>query len=148
MIRVMAALLLVFAGASLALADENPLLVSPDVPAEPNARHSVQQSSVSNLRDASIVGMPRSNPTDRREWAANVRRLQRRLCGVAKKQPGRRFHALYERLGAPSPARDPPLSGWRRNVMSQDLVGEPCAGSCTRGSKGSLANTGPSTGEG
>jgi RNA-directed DNA polymerase len=41
---------------------------------------------------------PRSNHPGRRESAVNVRRLQRRLCGVAKKQPGRRFHALYDRI--------------------------------------------------
>jgi RNA-directed DNA polymerase len=42
--------------------------------------------------------MPRSNHPGRRESAVHVRRLQRRLCGVAKKQPGRRFHALYDRI--------------------------------------------------
>ena len=41
---------------------------------------------------------PRSNHPGRRESAANVRRLQRRLCGVAKRQPGRRFHVLYDRI--------------------------------------------------
>jgi group II intron reverse transcriptase/maturase len=41
---------------------------------------------------------PRSNHPGRRESAANVRHLQRRLCGVAKKQPKRRFHALYDRI--------------------------------------------------
>jgi len=41
---------------------------------------------------------PRSNHPGGRESAANVRRLQRRLCGVAKRQPGRRFHALYDRI--------------------------------------------------
>jgi RNA-directed DNA polymerase len=41
---------------------------------------------------------PRSNHPGRRESAANVRRLQRRLCGTAKRQPGRRFHALYDRI--------------------------------------------------
>jgi len=40
----------------------------------------------------------RSNHPGRPESAANVRRLQRRLCGVAKRQPGRRFHALYDRI--------------------------------------------------
>ena len=40
----------------------------------------------------------RSNHPGRRESAANVRHLQRRLCGVAKRQPGRRFHALYDRI--------------------------------------------------
>ena len=33
-----------------------------------------------------------------REPIDKVRRLQRKLYGVAKQQPGRRFHALYERI--------------------------------------------------
>jgi len=41
---------------------------------------------------------PRSNHPGRQESTDHVRCLQRRLCGVAKRQPGRRFHALYDRI--------------------------------------------------
>src|SRR5690349_6847391 len=37
------------------------------------------------------------NP-DGRKAVDKVRRLQRRLCGAAKRSPERRFHALYDHL--------------------------------------------------
>ena len=40
----------------------------------------------------------RPNFPDGRSPGANARRLQDRLRGVAKQQPGRRFHALYDRI--------------------------------------------------
>ena len=39
-----------------------------------------------------------------------VRQLQRRLCAAAKRQPGRRFHALYDHIGR----SDVLLEAWRR----------------------------------
>ena len=40
----------------------------------------------------------RPNTPDGRSPGANVRRLQGRLRDVAKQQPGRKFHALYDRI--------------------------------------------------
>jgi group II intron reverse transcriptase/maturase len=40
----------------------------------------------------------RSNHPGGRTPDDKVRRLQRRLCGAAKRHPGRRFHALYDRI--------------------------------------------------
>jgi RNA-directed DNA polymerase len=40
----------------------------------------------------------RPNSPDRRAPVDNVRRLQRKLWVAAKRQPGRRFHALYDRI--------------------------------------------------
>jgi RNA-directed DNA polymerase len=40
----------------------------------------------------------RSNHPGGRESADKVRQLQRRLWSAAKRQPGRRFHALYDRI--------------------------------------------------
>jgi RNA-directed DNA polymerase len=41
----------------------------------------------------------RSNHPHRRSPVDNVRRLQQRLGEAAKRHPGRRFHALYDRIG-------------------------------------------------
>ena len=40
----------------------------------------------------------RPNSPDGRSSGANVRRLQGQLRDVAKQQPGRKFHALYDRI--------------------------------------------------
>jgi len=40
----------------------------------------------------------RPNHPDGRRPVDKVRRLQRRLCAAAKRSPGRRFHALYDRI--------------------------------------------------
>jgi group II intron reverse transcriptase/maturase len=45
-----------------------------------------------------MIGESRSNFPDGRSPGDNVRRLQDRLRGVAKQQPGRKFHALYDRI--------------------------------------------------
>ena len=67
-----------------------------------------------------MSGQPsRSNHPDRRESIANVRRLQRRLCGVAKKQPGRRFHALYDRISR----RDVLEVAWNRVERNRGSAG-------------------------
>lgn len=45
-----------------------------------------------------MVGASRSNHPGGRRPDDKVRRLQRRLCAAAKRSPGRRFHALYDRI--------------------------------------------------
>jgi group II intron reverse transcriptase/maturase len=45
-----------------------------------------------------MVGESRPNSPGGRSPDENVRRLQDRLRGVAKQQPGRKFHALYDRI--------------------------------------------------
>lgn len=45
-----------------------------------------------------MVGESRPNSPGGRSPVDNVRRLQDRLRGVAKRQPGRKFHALYDRI--------------------------------------------------
>jgi len=45
-----------------------------------------------------MAGNSRSNSPGGRRPIDNVRRLQRRLCAAAKRSPGRRFHALYDRI--------------------------------------------------
>jgi group II intron reverse transcriptase/maturase len=45
-----------------------------------------------------MVGENRPNFPDGRSPGENVRRLQDRLRDVAKQQPGRKFHALYDRI--------------------------------------------------
>jgi len=50
-------------------------------------------------REGTRKGMvARPNSPDGRRPGENVRRLQDGLRGVAKQQPGRRFHALYDRI--------------------------------------------------
>ena len=61
----------------------------------------------------------RSNHPGGRESAVNVRRLQRRLCGVAKRQPGRRFHALYDRIHR----RDVLREAWERVRANRGSAG-------------------------
>lgn len=48
----------------------------------------------------------RSNTPERRRPIDNVRQLQRRLWAAAKRSPGRRFHALYDRI-------------WRSDVLQE-----------------------------
>ena len=45
-----------------------------------------------------MAGTARSNSPDRLPPIDNVRRLQRKLWVAAKRHPGRRFHALYDRI--------------------------------------------------
>src|SRR5436309_12907205 len=45
-----------------------------------------------------MAGAARSNFPDRCEPVDNVRKLQRRLWVAARRHPGRRFHALYDRV--------------------------------------------------
>ena len=59
----------------------------------------------------------RPNSPDPHMRADNVERLQRRLGAAAKRDEGRRFHALYDRI-------------WRRDVLEKawDLLFDPRAG--------------------
>jgi RNA-directed DNA polymerase len=53
-----------------------------------------------------MAGKSGPNSPDGRKPVDNVRRLQRRLWAAAKRAPGRRFHALYDRI-------------WRRDVLQE-----------------------------
>ena len=61
----------------------------------------------------------RSNHPGGRESADKVRQLQRRLWKVAKQQPGRRFHALYDRIYR----RDVLWEAWRRVKRNRGAAG-------------------------
>ena len=45
-----------------------------------------------------MTGRTGSNSPGQRRPLDNVRQLRRRLCAAAKRSPGRRFHALYDRM--------------------------------------------------
>jgi RNA-directed DNA polymerase len=61
----------------------------------------------------------RSNHPEGRESLDKVRQLQRRLWKAAKQQPGRRFHALYDRIH-----RDDVLwEAWRRVKRNRGAAG-------------------------
>jgi group II intron reverse transcriptase/maturase len=57
-----------------------------------------------------MAGQPGTNHPGRRQPAEKVRRLQRQLWGAAKRSPGRRFHALYDRIWRSDVLRE----AWRR----------------------------------
>ena len=61
----------------------------------------------------------RSNHPGGRESADKVRQLQRRLWRAAKQQPGRRFHALYDRIYR----RDVLWDAWRRVKRNRGAAG-------------------------
>jgi len=54
-----------------------------------------------------------------REHVDKVRRLQRRLCGAAKRSPERRFHALYDHLSR----RDILDEAWKRVKCNKGAAG-------------------------
>ena len=62
-----------------------------------------------------------SGPNDpgARRAREKVRRLQRRLCAAAKRQPGRRFHALYDHISR----SDVLLEAWRRVRSNRGAAG-------------------------
>lgn len=53
-----------------------------------------------------MTGKGRSNSPDQRKRIDNVQQLQNRLWAAAKQSPGRRFHALYDRI-------------WRSDVLQE-----------------------------
>jgi len=56
--------------------------------------------------EAGVPASSQPNSPDRRKSVDNVERLQRRLGAAAKRDGGRRFHALYDRI-------------WRRDVLQE-----------------------------
>ncbi len=61
----------------------------------------------------------RSNSPVGRWFDSKVRQLQRRLCAVAKRQPERRFHALYDRIYR----RDVLWEAWNRVRSNRGAAG-------------------------
>jgi len=66
-----------------------------------------------------MAGNSRSNSPGGRRPIDNVRRLQRRLCAAAKRSPGRRFHALYDRIHR----GDVLWEAWRRVKRNKGAAG-------------------------
>jgi RNA-directed DNA polymerase len=62
---------------------------------------------------------PPNYPEGRHPAPANVRRLQNRLWAAAKQSPGRRFHALYDRISR----RDVLEEAWRRVRANRGAAG-------------------------
>jgi len=66
-----------------------------------------------------MTGSTGSNHPDGRESLDKVRQLQRRLWRAAKRQPGRRFHALLDRIYR----RDVLWEAWRRVKKNRGAAG-------------------------
>jgi RNA-directed DNA polymerase len=66
-----------------------------------------------------MTGSSGSNHPGGRESLDKVRQLQRRLWKVAKQQPGRRFHALMDRIDR----RDVLWEAWRRVKRNRGAAG-------------------------
>ena len=66
-----------------------------------------------------MTGRTGSNHPGGRESIDKVRQLQRRLWSVAKRQPGRRFHALLDRIYR----RDVLWEAWRRVKRNRGAAG-------------------------
>jgi RNA-directed DNA polymerase len=66
-----------------------------------------------------MTGTTGSNHPEGRESFAKVRQLQRRLWSTAKRQPGRRFHALMDRIYR----RDVLWEAWRRVKKNRGAAG-------------------------
>ena len=66
-----------------------------------------------------MTGQTGSNSPGGRESIDNVRQLQRRLWSTAKRQPGRRFHALMDRIYR----RDVLWEAWRRVKQNRGAAG-------------------------
>lgn len=66
-----------------------------------------------------MPGRTGANHPERRESLDKVRQLQRRLWSTAKRQPERRFHALYDRIHR----RDVLWEAWRRVKRNRGAAG-------------------------
>jgi RNA-directed DNA polymerase len=66
-----------------------------------------------------MTGQTGSNSPGGRESIDKVRQLQRRLWSTAKRQPGRRFHALYDRIHR----RDVLWEAWKRVKRNRGAAG-------------------------
>jgi group II intron reverse transcriptase/maturase len=66
-----------------------------------------------------MAGKTGPNDPGGRKPREKVRQLQRRLCAAAKRQPGRRFHALYDHIGR----SDVLLEAWRRVRSNKGAAG-------------------------
>ena len=66
-----------------------------------------------------MTGQTGSNYPGEREFPDKVRQLQRRLWSAAKRQPGRRFHALLDRIYR----RDVLWEAWRRVRTNRGAAG-------------------------
>jgi group II intron reverse transcriptase/maturase len=66
-----------------------------------------------------MTGTTGSNHPGRRESVDKVRQLQRRLWSTAKRQPGRRFHALLDRIYR----RDVLWEAWKRVKQNRGAAG-------------------------
>jgi group II intron reverse transcriptase/maturase len=66
-----------------------------------------------------MTGTTGSNHPERRTSLDKVRQLRRRLWSVAKRQPGRRFHALLDRIYR----RDVLWEAWRRVKQNRGAAG-------------------------
>jgi RNA-directed DNA polymerase len=66
-----------------------------------------------------MVGKSRPNNPDGRKPVDKVRRLQQRLWAAAKRQPGRRFHALFDRIWRSDVLQE----AWRRVKRNKGAAG-------------------------
>ena len=66
-----------------------------------------------------MAGTTGPNHPRRREPKDKVQQLQRRLCAAAKRQPERRFHALYDRIAR----RDVLAEAWKRVRRNRGAAG-------------------------
>ena len=77
------------------------------------------ESAVGGGKREGMAGKTGPNFPDRRKPVDKVRELQRRLWAVAKRQPERRFHALYDRVCRGDVLRE----AWRRVKRNRGAAG-------------------------